>query len=134
MALLGRIKATLEANEGGDALKAEREKLAEALGHLEAAWGGLLEKIGESVYHVGLLGNRLLFSTAEVVIGWLLVRHAALALKKQANAAGPDRAFYAGKVASARFYCHEVLPGVALTARAVKESSLFLMELPDEAF
>ena len=132
--LLGRIKSTLESNEGGDALKPEREKLAEALGHLEAAWGGLLEKLGESLYHVGLTGNRLLFSTAEAVIGWLLIRHAALALGKQAKATGPDKAFYEGKVASARFYCHEVLPGVALTARAVKDSSLMVMELSDEAF
>ncbi|MEW6434344.1 MAG: acyl-CoA dehydrogenase [Myxococcota bacterium] len=132
--LLGRIKATLESKEGGDALKAEREKLAEALGHLEAAWGALLEKLGESLYHVGLQGNRLLFSTAEVVIGWVLVRHAALALAKQAKATGPDKAFYEGKVASARFYCQEVLPQVALTARAVKESSLMIMELSDEAF
>jgi hypothetical protein len=133
-ALLGRIKATLESNEGGDALKAEREKLAEALGHLEAAWGGLLEKLGESLYHVGLQGTRLLFTTAEAVIGWVLLRHAALALSKLPKATGPDKAYYEGKVASARFYCHEVLPQAALTARAIKDSSLMIMELSDEAF
>jgi alkylation response protein AidB-like acyl-CoA dehydrogenase len=132
--LLGRVRATVESGEGGAALTAEREKLGEALGHLEAAWGALLEKLGESLYHVGLQGNRLLFSTAEVVIGWLLVRHAAMAAAKRPQATGPDAAFYEGKVASARFYCHEVLPQVALTARAVKDSSLFPMELSDDAF
>ena len=132
--LLGRIKQTLETNEGGDALKAERERLAEAVGHCEAAWGALLEKLGESLYHVGLQGNRLLFASAELVIGWLLVRHAALALKKQPTATGADKAFYEGKVASARFYCHEVLPNAALAARQVKDSTLMIMELPDDAF
>lgn len=133
-ALLGRVKATLEAKEGGDALAPEREKLGAAVGHLEAAWNALLEKLGDSLYHVGLQGNRLLFSTAEVAIGWVLLRHAALAAGKQAKATGPDAAYYAGKVASARFYCHEVLPGIELTARAVRDSSLLLMEVPDEAF
>ncbi|MBK7857760.1 MAG: acyl-CoA dehydrogenase [Archangiaceae bacterium] len=133
-ALLGRVKATAEGAEGGPPLAAERAALATAVGELEAAWGGLLEKLSESLYHVGLQGNRLLASTAEVVIGWLLVRHAAIAEGKRARATGPDAAFYAGKVASARFYCREVLPAVALTAQAVKNSSLQLMELPDEAF
>lgn len=132
--LLGRIKATLDAQEGGDDLKAERAALTKALAEVEAAWGGLLEKLGESLYHVGLQGNRLLFASAEVVIGWLLLRHAALALKKKGEAKGADVGFYAGKVASARFFCHEVLPNAALAAQAVKNSSLMLMELPDEAF
>ncbi|MBL8951625.1 MAG: acyl-CoA dehydrogenase [Myxococcaceae bacterium] len=133
-ALLGRVKATLEAAEGGDSLKTERAALSKAVGELEAAWGALLEKLGESLYHVGLQGNRLLFATAEVVIGWLLVRHAAIAEGKRAKATGPDASFYEGKVASARFYAHEVLPQVALAAQAVQNSSLMLMELPDEAF
>jgi hypothetical protein len=132
--LLGRIKATLDSNEGGDELRAERAALSKAVADVEAAWGALLEKLSESLYHVGLQGNRLLFASAELVIGWLLVRHAALALKKKGEAQGADVGFYAGKVASARFFCHEVLPNTAQAAQAVKNSSLMLMELPDEAF
>jgi alkylation response protein AidB-like acyl-CoA dehydrogenase len=132
--LMGRISKTLETNEGGDALKAERAALAEALGQLQTGLGALMGKLGESVYHMGLQGNRVLFSLAEVVIAWLLVRHAAVALDKQKTATGPDKAFYAGKIASARFFCAEVLPNIELAMKQVEKSSLAIMELPEEAF
>jgi len=132
--LMGKISQTLELNEGGDALKAERAALADALGHLQTGLGALMEKLGESVYHVGLQGNRVLFSLAEVTIGWLLVRHAAVALKKKETATGPDVAFYEGKIASARFFCAEVLPNTALAMQQVQKSSTAIMEISEEAF
>lgn len=132
--LLGRIRATLETNEGGDALAKEREALNEALTNVEMAFGHLLEKLGESLYHAGLQGNRLLFGLAELVIGWLLIRHAAVALKKRATATGEDAAFYDGKVASARFFASEVLPNLVMLPKHVSGSTLKLMELADEAF
>ena len=39
-----------------------------------------------------------------------------------------------GKVASARWWCQNVLPTVALTRKYVEESSLDLMQLDDSAF
>ena len=132
--LFGFIQQTLDTNEGGDALKKEREALGEALTALQTGYGALMEKLGESLYHVGLQGNRMLFATAEVVIGWLLIRHAALALEKKKSATGPDVAFYEGKVASARFFAHEVLPGVVAQMQQVPRSNLMLMELSDDAF
>ena len=132
--LMGRITKTLETNEGGDALKAERAALAEALGQLQTGLGALMEKLGESVYHMGLQGNRMLFSLAEVTIAWLLVRHAAVAVEKLKTATGPDSAFYAGKIASARFFCAEVLPNIGLAMAHVQKSSLAIMELPEESF
>ena len=132
--LMGRITQTLETNEGGDALKAERASLADALGHLQTGLGALMEKVGDSVYHLGLQGNRVLFSVAEVTIGWLLVRHAALALEKKKAATGADVAFYEGKIASARFFCAEVLPVTALAMQQVQKSSTAIMELSEDAF
>jgi alkylation response protein AidB-like acyl-CoA dehydrogenase len=133
-ALMGRIQATLDSNEGGDTLKAERELLGKALQQLQGLFGAMLEKLGESLYHVGLQGNRVLAAMAEVVIAWLLVRHAALAQAKLATASGPDKAFYEGKVASARFFVREVLPNVALAMKHVQNSTLQLMDVPEEAF
>jgi alkylation response protein AidB-like acyl-CoA dehydrogenase len=132
--LLGRIRATIETNEGGDALAKEREALNEALTNVEMAFGHLLEKLGESLYHAGLQGNRLLFGAAELVIGWLLIRHAAVAVSKRAGASKEDAAFYEGKIASARFFAREVLPNLAMLPKHVAASSLQLMELPEEAF
>jgi alkylation response protein AidB-like acyl-CoA dehydrogenase len=132
--LLGRVGVTLETQEGGEALAEERALLAEALGALNTALSTLLERLGESVYHVGLQGNRVLFALAELVLGWLLVRHAALALAKLPAATGPDRAFYEGKVASARFFCREVLPNLTLAARQVVKGTLLAMEVDEAAF
>jgi len=87
----------------------------------------------------------MLMALAEVCIGWLLVRHAALAARKldgsnkgdkggaKADAAG-DAAFYTGKIASARFFCAEVLPRLAAERRLVETGTLALMQLPDAAF
>ncbi|MDP3232106.1 MAG: acyl-CoA dehydrogenase [Myxococcales bacterium] len=132
--LLGRIRATIESNEGGEALAKERAALNEALTNVEMAFGHLLEKLGESLYHAGLQGNRLLFGLAELVIGWLLIRHAAVAQTKRAGATGDDAAFYDGKIASAQFFAHEVLPSLAMLPKFVAASQLGLMQLADEAF
>ena len=134
--LLGQVQKTLAEGEGGLELQPERALLTEALGHAEALLMALLGKMQESLYHVGLHGNRVLFVLAEVVIAWLLIRHAALAVRKLADAAlGDDeRAFYQGKVQSARFYCAEVLPRIAVDRRRIESSELSLMQLPEEAF
>jgi alkylation response protein AidB-like acyl-CoA dehydrogenase len=132
--LLARIRATVEGTEGGEALATERAALKGALEAMEGAFGALMEKLGESLYHVGLQGNRMLFGLAELVIGWLLVRHAGLAVEKRASVSGAELDFYDGKIASAKFYCHEVLPGLKLTARLVKDSSLQAMEVREGSF
>jgi hypothetical protein len=75
----------------------------------------------------------VLMSVAEVIIGWLLVRHAAVALERTQVNPG-DKAFYAGKLASARWFCREVFPHLSHAARMVEQSSLELMEVPEEAF
>jgi len=78
-------------------------------------------------------GNRGFLALAELVLGWLLVRHAGVALaRREANPV--DRAFYDGKIASARFFCEEVLPGLGLARRLVENGSLGLMQVPEDAF
>jgi hypothetical protein len=94
----------------------------------------MLGKLGRSIYHAGLQGNRILFALAELVIGWRLVVSAEVALPKLATTAGDDQAFYRGKLAVARFYATTVLPGLALARRLVEASELDLMELPDDSW
>lgn len=132
--LLPRIQKTLDDEEGGEALQAEREALDCALKDVQGMLLALMGKMGESIYHVGLHGNRVLFSLAELVMGWLLIRHAALALEQLDGASDADKAFYRGKVESARFFAREVLPNLTLNRKIVERSSLQLMEMPEEAF
>jgi hypothetical protein len=83
---------------------------------------------------VGLQGNRILFSLAELTIGWLLVRQAEVAATCLQQAPDHDRAFYQGKIAIADFYSAEVLPGLTLARKQVESSSLTVMELPNDSF
>jgi hypothetical protein len=131
--LLAQVRATVESDEGGKELEAERAALGRALSDMETMLGTLMGKLGESVYHVGFQGNRVLMALAELIIGWLLVRHAVVALERVKDNPG-DKAFYVGKLASARWFCREVLPGLAHAARMVEHGTLDLMEVPEEAF
>jgi alkylation response protein AidB-like acyl-CoA dehydrogenase len=132
--LLGEAVAMIEAEKGGDALKAEREQLQKSLGDVQAIFGAMMGKMGESLHHVGLHANRILYALAETVIGWLLIDHAALALEKLEDCTDADKAFYKGKVASARFWAAEVLPGTGLAKKVCTNSNLSLMELDEDVF
>jgi alkylation response protein AidB-like acyl-CoA dehydrogenase len=134
MALLGEVQAFAEGSDGGDALKGEREALSKALGQLQGIFGVMMPRMGESLYHVGLHANRILFSLSEVLIAWLLTKHAVVALKKLPEASPADKHFYEGKVASARFFVKEVLPEVALHKKIIEGGDLALMELDEGAF
>lgn len=133
-ALFGRIRATIA--ETSDALSEERRALEKGLGDVEGIFLAMMGKVSESPYHVGLQGNRILAALAELIIGWLLVRHAEIALKKKDldGVSADDKAFYEGKVASARFFCREVLPGLTLARKLIENSRLDLMSVPESAF
>jgi hypothetical protein len=90
---------------------------------------GMMGKLGQSPYHVGLHGNRILFALAEVIIGWRLLVNAKVALAAQAGGAERDRPFYAGKVAAARFFAREVLPA-SPRRKIIEGGDLALMERP----
>ena len=94
----------------------------------------MLGKLAQSVYHVGLQGNRILFALAELVIGWRLAVSAKVAHGKLAGAHGDDAAYYRGKLASSRFYAKQVLPGLALARKLIEQGDLDLMELADDAW
>jgi alkylation response protein AidB-like acyl-CoA dehydrogenase len=126
---IGKTAAGLPAE-----LAVEQAALTAALGDVQAIVGAMLGKLGQSVYHVGLQGNRILFAIAELVIGWRLAVSAEVALGKLAGAAGDDRAFYRGKLAAARFYARTVLPGIAAARKLVEAGDLEVMELPDDSW
>ncbi|KJS55366.1 acyl-CoA dehydrogenase [Streptomyces rubellomurinus] len=140
-ALSEQIQKFLGSAEGGEALAAERELLAKAAGDLEAIVGKLLadltsvEQDVKNMYKVGLNTTRLLMVSGDVVIGWLLLRQAAVALAKlEAGASEKDVPFYQGKVAAARFFAKNILPTVA-PQRAIAEGiDNEIMDLAEEAF
>ena len=86
------------------------------------------------IYKTGLHTTALLESLAEVVIGWLLIRHAEISLDAIGDASESDVAFYTGKVASARFFARKVLPKAALRREAAEREDGAVMDIPVEAF
>ncbi len=132
--LLGEMQKTLAEEEGGETMAAARARLARALQDIQGIFGTLMAKMGESVYHVGLQGNRVLMSLGQLVIGWLLLRHGALAASKLEGAKGDDRHFYEGKIAVANWWCSQELPSLTLARKMVEQGDLDLMELAEEAF
>ena len=138
-ALMDQIALFAKGDAGNGQLKAERALLGTALEDVQgmvAAMVGFLTDAADdarSVYKVGLNATRLLLALGDLVIGWLLLRQAEAALLKL-TAGTRDDAFYAGKVAAARFFAATRLP--LLTAeRAVTEmTDLDLMDLDEAGF
>jgi alkylation response protein AidB-like acyl-CoA dehydrogenase len=123
-------------------LKEERLALGRALRDVQAILATMTGWLGEaqageprSIYKVGLSSRRLLLAVGDLVVGWLLQRQADVALRALAGeVSASDKSFYEGKVAAARFFAHEVLPGITADLRIIESTGLDLMDLPEEAF
>jgi hypothetical protein len=71
----------------------------------------------------------------DVVIGWLLLRQAEVALLKLTEgAAGRDVAFYEGKVAAAQFFAQSRLPLLSAERSIVEATTLDIMDLDETSF
>jgi alkylation response protein AidB-like acyl-CoA dehydrogenase len=141
--LLAEVAAFAAADNGNGRLKTERAALAEAASQIEAmvtAMTGFV--IGsldrpEEVYKVGLNSVRLLLAFGDLIIGWLLARHAEVAQRALDNAdtlSEADRDFYAGKIAVARFFATTVLPRLETERKILEQTTLDLMDVPEAAF
>ncbi|HUD35670.1 MAG TPA: acyl-CoA dehydrogenase [Streptosporangiaceae bacterium] len=144
--LLGEIRATAQAEAGNGRLKRERAALARATDNVEAmvtAMGGYLAESlehPEEIDKVGLNTTRLLLSLGDLIIGWLLIRQAEVAMTALDHAPDSepgrrgDIAFYQGKVAAARFFAETVLPRLAVEREIAETTTYELMEMPEAAF
>ena len=135
--LSAEIQEMVKAGGADDPFEAERELLGAALenvqGHLNAMIGPLMaaQETPEEIYKPALHTNHLLESLAELVIGWLLLRHAEVAT--EALAEGSD-AYYEGKIASARFFAKQVLPKAALRRELAETEDASVMDLAVDLF
>jgi hypothetical protein len=141
-ALSAEITEFLESIEDEGRLKEEHAALKQAL----ADFGGIVatmfsqlmsaQEDVRNVYKVGQNATRLLLSAGDLMVGYLLLRQASVALTMlDANGVTPaDRAFYEGKPAVARFFATTVLP--ELTARRVVAEGIdnALMDVPEASF
>jgi alkylation response protein AidB-like acyl-CoA dehydrogenase len=125
---------------GGDELAEERALLVTAQADVGAILGKLLGVLGEAandptrVHVIAQHTTRLLFACGDLIVGWLLLRQATVALAKRETASDADADFYTGKIAAARFFARGVLPLLSAHRSIVESADNSLMDVPENAF
>jgi len=144
--LASQVAEFAKADTGDGRLSTERELLGKALDDVQAIVGTMVGAAMASdprvegsdprnVYKVGQNTTRLLLAAGDLVLGWLLLRQADVALGRLADGPGAkDTAFYEGKVAAARFFARQVLPKLAAERAIAEATDTSLMELDEAAF
>ncbi|HEY2167784.1 MAG TPA: acyl-CoA dehydrogenase [Jatrophihabitantaceae bacterium] len=133
-------------------LKEDRAALQKALedfGGMAAAMFAQLTSAQEDVRNAYLVGQnttRLLLSAGDLLVGYLLLKQASVALTKldgnglsdaessRKLLSEADRAFYEGKPAVAHFFAQTVLPELAARRLVVESTDNALMDVPEAAF
>ncbi|QQZ55119.1 acyl-CoA dehydrogenase [Streptomyces microflavus] len=134
------IKKFLAGAQGNEELAPALDSLAKAAVDLEAIVGTMITDLtatGEDVkniYKVGLNTTRLLMASGDVVVGYLLLKGATVAAEKLPSASAKDVAFYQGKIAAAKFFAANILPGVSAERALAENVDNSLMELDEAAF
>ena len=141
LAVSGEIQAFLDAESGNGRLKEDRALLATALADVQGMLGSLTgylfasQQDPEAIHKVGQHSVRFLMAVGDLLIGWLLLRQAEVALVALGGAVSEkDRAFYEGKVGVAHFFAATQLPLLTAQRSIVEKADNTLMELPEAAF
>jgi hypothetical protein len=138
--VVDEITAFLDA-EGDGQLKDEQVLLATALADVRGMLSTLTGHVAAAaheparMHRVGQHAVRLLMAVGDLLVGWLLLRRAQVALDALDSGPAPrDRAFYEGKVGVARFFAATRLPLLTAERAIVDHTDDTLMELSEEAF
>jgi hypothetical protein len=138
--LAGQIRAFLDAERARPELAGSRALLRTALddvtamvatltGHLTGARQDVRE-----LYRVGLESVPFLLAFGDLVIGWLLLRNAQIALDAlDAQPSAWDHNFYTGKITAAKFFASTVLPRLSAQRRIAENIDLSVMDLDEVA-
>jgi len=139
--LAAQITETVKGDAGNGVLAAERELLGKALEDVQGiiaalgGWAMASQEDSTQIYKVGLNTTRLLLASGDLVIGWLLLRQAEVALAAlEAGASGKDKDFYAGKVLTAKWFAQNRLPLLAAERAVAEATDDAIMSLPVDAF
>ncbi len=126
-------------------LDRDRELLGQGVEDVQGILGFMVGELMKSdprqggditnVYQVGQNTTRLLLAAGDLVVGWLLLRQAVVALDAlAAGATGRDKDFYEGKVAAAQFYARQILPRLSAERAVAEATDSLLMDVPEASF
>jgi Acetyl-CoA dehydrogenase C-terminal like/Acyl-CoA dehydrogenase, C-terminal domain len=139
--VVGQIQQFLASDTARAELADARALLGNAMvdlqGMVAAMTGYLLgaQENAKELYRIGLESVAFLLAVGDLLIGWLLLQQAEIALNAlDADVSEKDRAFYTGKIAAAKFFVENVLPRLAAERKIVESVDLAIMELREDAF
>ena len=139
--VVGQIQRFLDSDAARPELADTRILLATALADLQAMTGAMTgyllssQENARELYRLGLESVRFLLAVGDLLIGWLLLHQAEIALNAlEGEISDRDRSFYAGKVAVANFFAKNVLPRLTAERKIVEAVDLTVMDLREEAF
>jgi alkylation response protein AidB-like acyl-CoA dehydrogenase len=139
--LVSQIQGFLGSETARPELADGRTLLATAVADLQAmvtAMTGYLigsQQNARELYRLGLESVPFLFVVGDVLVGWLLLRNAEVALNAlDGEPTDRDRAFYRGKVAAATFFAKNVLPRLTAERKIIEAVDLTVMDLREESF
>ena len=139
--LAGEVQEFAKGDAGNGTLARERDLLGAALEDVQGILATMVAQLPaaqrdpSAIYLVGQNTTRLLLAAGDLLCAWLLLRSAEVALRALGGSpSARDRAFYEGKVAAARFFARNVLPGLAAQRAVAEGVDNELMELPEDAF
>ncbi len=139
--LLTQVQDFAKGDAGNGRLATERDLLGQALEDVQGIVGtmvGFLTTAADditNIYKVGQNTGRLLYALGDLVVAWLLLRQAEVAIR--ALDAGPsanDEPFYTGKLAAAKFFSRQVLPQISAQRAMAEATDNALMDVPEDAF
>jgi alkylation response protein AidB-like acyl-CoA dehydrogenase len=139
--LVSQIEAFIESKDARPELADARIRLTTALDDLQA-WVNTMtgylvdsQQSARELYRVGLESVRFLLAVGDLLIGWLLLWHAEVALAAlDGDLSAADRSFYNGKVAAAKFFVNNMLPRLTADRGIAANVDLAIMDLREEAF
>ena len=139
--LVTQIESFIDSDHARAELADSRKGLATAVDDLQgwvATMTGYLvdsQQDASELYRVGLESVRFLMAVGDLLIGWLLLRQAEIALTALDGDPSPaDQAFYAGKVTTAKFFVKNMLPRLTAEREIAAHVDLAVMQLREDAF
>ena len=139
--LLSQVRAYTETDAVHQSLHNAVARLATALADVEAIVATFTDLLIQSsseprvIYRIGLQSVPFLLGLADLLIGWLLLRQADIALRALGQQpVERDQAFYRGKVVTAKFFAANVLPRLTALRRTVQTDDLTIMDLGEAGF
>jgi hypothetical protein len=73
-------------------------------------------------------------AVGDIITSWLLIRQADIAASRIDGASVKDKDFYAGKIASAKFFVTNYLPHLTADRKIVEGTDNSIMDISENAF